>query len=194
MAQYSEGLIVCSENDRPKVRCLPALHARVSLATQRVSLVARSPQVIAVGPVSLAATEDHAGGLGYLCTVCDIDDEEMPAVLRREVQDLDRVCTADWMVGRTVAQRENHRNKREPLIEIECFETDPFPQDIPPENAQADSPRSRSFLYRCCGFEIASFANPPIRGRMIHTECVRAAIECRYGKSRTGFSSTPADA
>ena len=194
MAQYSEGLIVCSENDRPKVRCLPALHARVSLATQRVSLVARSPQVIAVGPVSLAATEDRVSGLGYLCTICDIDDEDMPADLRTEVLELDRVCTADWMVGRTVAQRENHRNKREPPIEIECFETDPFPQDIPPENTQADSPRSRSFLYRCCGFEIASFANPPIRGRMIHTECVRAAIEYRYGKSRTGFSSTPADA
>ena len=131
MAQYSEGLIVCSENDRPKVRCLPALHARVSLDMQRFSVVARSSQVIAVGPVSLAATEDHAGGLGYLCTVCDIDDEEMPADLRREVQDLDRVCTADWMVGRTVAQRENHRNKREPLIEIKCFETDPSHKIFP---------------------------------------------------------------
>ena len=192
--EHIEGIIVCSENDRPKVRCLPALHARVSLAVQRVSFVARSPQVIAVGPVGLPATEDHAGGAGYLCTVCDIDDEDMPADLRREVQELDRVCTADWMVGRQVAQRENHRNKREPMIEIECFETDPFPQDMPADNRQADSPRSRSFLYRCCGFEIASFAVPPIRGRMIHTACVRGAIEYRYGRSRTGFSSTPADA
>ena len=134
------------------------------------------------------------GGAGYLCPVCDIDDEDMPADLRREVQELDRVCTADWMVGRTQAQRANHKDKREPLIEIVCFESDPFPEDMPASDTQADSPRSRSFLYRCCGFEIASFANPPIRGRIIHTACVRVAIEYRYGKSRTGFSSTPADA
>ena len=161
MAQYSEGLIVCSENDRPKVRCLPALHARVSLAMQRVSIVARSPQVITVGPVSVAATEDHAGGLGYLCPYCNINYKDVPADLSREALETGRVCTADWMAGRTVSQRENHTNKREPFIEIVCFETDPFPEDMPPENGQADSPRSRSLLYRCCGYEIASFANPP---------------------------------
>ena len=71
--------------------------------------------------------------------------------------------------------------------------TDPFPADMG-RGAQINSARSRSFMYRAAAFEIASFAVPPVRGRMILPECVRAAIEYRYGCSRTGFSSTPVDA
>ena len=65
MPEHVEGLIVCAENDREKVRCLPSLHAREPLTLQRVSVAARSPQVIAVGPVSLPANEEHGEGLGY---------------------------------------------------------------------------------------------------------------------------------
>ena len=36
-------------------------------------------------------------------------------------------------------------------------------------------------MYRAAAFEIASFAVPRITGRMILPECVRGAIEYRYG-------------
>ena len=51
MPAHIEGIIVCAENDREKVRCLPSLHAREPLTLQRVSVAARSPQVIALGPL-----------------------------------------------------------------------------------------------------------------------------------------------
>ena len=194
MPEHVEGLIVCAENDREKVRCLPSLHSREPLTLQRVSVAARSPQVIALGPLFLSATEDHVAGYGYLCPVEDIDHEDLLPALRSAALEMDRVNTADWLVGRTVEQRENWRNKSESPIEIQCFETDPFPDDMPADGSQADSPRSRSFMYRAAAFEIASFVVPSVRGRMILPECVRGAIEYRYGCSRTGFSSTPVDA
>ena len=65
---------------------------------------------------------------------------------------------------------------------------------MPADGSQADSPRSRSFMYRAAAFEIASFVVPSVRGRMMLPECVREAIESRYGRSSIGYSSTPADA
>ena len=194
MPEHVEGLIVCAENDREKVRCLPSLHSREPLTLQRVSVAARSPQVIALGPLFLSATEDHVAGYGYLCPVEDIDHEDLLPALRSAALEMDRVNTADWLVGRTVEQRENWRNKSESPIEIQCFETDPFPDAMPTDGSQADSPRSRNFMYRAAAFEIASFVVPAVRGRMILPECVRTDIEARYGCSRTGFSSTPVDA